>query len=445
MDAFAAIITICHHQLQMSQSVLNYLSMLTNLYASQADDVNTQISMLTAGIAAYRAHQARFGTTEEQFICKQTLDIIAQRKNEHIREVLAATAASGIVDVSEAIPRTLSFSIGIFDTFRTDSVRFKHNFLFSIAEFLWLVDKLKDTWTLPRDTVKKIARRELCLREVLRKPPRRRRHRLCLYDRILMVLWQLRGNIKYSILQSMTKVDRSTCCREVRHGLRVIRLVLVPYSIRWPTYEERQRLSSIVPVLQGCIGFVDGTECIWKKTDPAFYSGKQKTHTLLHQITCDWQGRIRHVVAGEAGSVTDRLLFMRSSLFQKRHKMFDGKQYVLGDGGYSGAGPIVTPISKPNDFEMKFNAFLSYHRAIVEQTIGRVKVYFGFAANQPNGDSENAVNAFFSACALYNIYCEFNSFPRSENYLNGLIEDWEYRDLSDIELTFSNNFALNNS
>lgn len=213
--------------------------------------------------------------------------------------------------------------------------------------------------------------------------------------------------------------------------------LIVPHEITWPSRRERRHLRCLIPGLPECVSFVDATETYWRKSHDHCYSGKKHSHTLSHQTVVRNDGRILHSFAGEAGATNDVALYKRSEPFLYRNNFFSDDEYIIGDGGYQGlieAG-VRTPISSPTDAQMKLNAFIAFHRAVVEQVFQRILQWWPYCGNFPKGEADKATKAFLIACAFTNMLFEGkDQYVRGENYLRGELSDWEIRDMDEAEL-----------
>lgn len=118
-------------------------------------------------------------------------------------------------------------------------------------------------------------------------------------------------------------------------------------------------------------------ELLKKYTDSKakYYSGKKKTHTYKNQIICLPQGKdIIHVIAEEAGRISDINIF-RNSL-----KDFAQNQTFIGDKAYVGESQIITPKKKPKNGELTEeekinNREKSSQRIFVEHLIRIIKIF----------------------------------------------------------------------
>lgn len=208
------------------------------------------------------------------------------------------------------------------------------------------------------------------------------------------------------------------------------------YQLQWPQAREREmHLRNVIPAFPLADGHVDGTEVSWQKADSSTYSGKAGRHTLLHQVTSTWYGRIIHVVSGEKGSTNDRALFTKSALFINQHLYFSEGEYLIADGGYAGDGPIRTPITSPDTEQMQLNAYISFHRAANETVNQRIKKWFPFAGDHPRCEHDIAVLAFLCACAFVNYACDSGEkrWLRGQEYLCSCIAEYSGRNLQKLK------------
>lgn len=123
---------------------------------------------------------------------------------------------------------------------------------------------------------------------------------------------------------------------------------------------------------------VDATECRIDRpqdnaTQKEYYSGKDKCHTIKYELGIDIvRGFIVWLYGGVPGHVHDLEMSRASGIFDR---LLPG-ELLLADKGYIGVDLYLTPMRQPVEASQWFvNSFLSKIRVLVENVIGRVKVF----------------------------------------------------------------------
>ena len=157
-----------------------------------------------------------------------------------------------------------------------------------------------------------------------------------------------------------------------------------------------------------------------------FGVGKKGFHTINNLVVCNWRGEIIYMDAGEAGSVHDRTMFTNSDLYLQEDRFFKStssiRQYLLGDPGYRGDGPVYVPATHSalaSDIDgtiRKRDKMLRYQRVLIERVFGLLKERWEQLDNRAT--AETTTDVFYASCLLYNFECRRNnSWPRDTRYL----------------------------
>jgi len=141
-------------------------------------------------------------------------------------------------------------------------------------------------------------------------------------ERIMVWLMSLRGGPYLSDLQLATGWDKSSICADF-HYMNVVTASLLAPLIRWPDAAERLVMKNSFPestVLRGrCVGYLDAT-CLFVRrpsiNQRRFWRGDKRRHCFVAQAVVDPHGRIRHLVVGFPGGISnDRGLYISTDLY----------------------------------------------------------------------------------------------------------------------------------
>jgi hypothetical protein len=108
-----------------------------------------------------------------------------------------------------------------------------------------------------------------------------------------------------------------------------------------------------------------------------FYDGKSCRHTIKYEIRVHSDtGKIVWIGGPTIGSMHDIVLMRNSRILD----LLDFNELVLADKGYIGLEQVLTLIKKPrrrelNEDEKEINRILGAHRWIIENVIGRIKIF----------------------------------------------------------------------
>ncbi len=129
---------------------------------------------------------------------------------------------------------------------------------------------------------------------------------------------------------------------------------------------------------------LDVTECLIQKpldyaVQRKLYSGKAGAHTLKYEIGTELKtGLIVWFCGSYPGSVHDSTIIQTSGVL----KYLLPGEFIMADKAYIGISACITPVKAPQtDMEHSWNSVIYQQRAIVENTLSRVKI-FGFASKE---------------------------------------------------------------
>jgi len=221
-------------------------------------------------------------------------------------------------------------------------------------------------------------------RERLSRPDRERaigagrKFKLALEDRLLMLLMYYRLYITHEFLGFLFDIDDSNVGRNINP---LEPLLAQLFEV------ERRRIDTDKDEIATL--FFDATEQPIQRPGQkgprhwGYYSGKQKEHTIKHQIAVDEDGEIRAVSPGYPGRVHDKRVYDNEQVVIPR------KVEAIGDLGYQGTTltlpekkpPEKKPKGEPLSEEAKTYNRAQYNRAhaslriLVEHVIGKMKIF----------------------------------------------------------------------
>ena len=189
--------------------------------------------------------------------------------------------------------------------------------------------------------------------------------RLCLEDRLLMLLMYYRLYVPHIFLGFLFGIDDSNVGRNINP--------LQPLLAKIFTIPERKIDLSENEILEL---FIDGTEQTInrpKKGQRKWYSGKKKKHTIQHQVIVTKTGTIKGVGKSSYGKTHDK------KDYENKKFVIDPKVKRTGDLAYLGTGMTV-PIKKKKGKKLTkeeklYNRQLASVRVVVEHTIGKMKIF----------------------------------------------------------------------
>jgi hypothetical protein len=263
----------------------------------------------------------------------------------------------------------------------------------SVDEFHRLLAELETAWGAAR--ARRAAR------------PRWRRlgagphHKLCLGDRLLIVVMYYRLYVTQDFLGFLFGIDKSTVCRILRQIEPLLAGIF-----RIPEKKVKLQPDEIREL------FVDATEQPTQrpqKKQRRYYSGKKKRHTMKHQLVVVRQKkrrgqkkrkqRIAAVSPAAPGAEHDKKLYDRVRL-----RWPEGVPR-LGDSGYQGTD-LRTPKKKPRQGELtprqkRGNRRLGQKRIAVEHGIGKMKIW-RIAAERYRNPRKRHTLMFKNVAGLHN-------------------------------------------
>lgn len=149
--------------------------------------------------------------------------------------------------------------------------------------------------------------------------------------------------------------------------------------IKWMDAAERAEIVTRTDhEFPGAIGYVDGSEIkLYHKpsTNHEAYFSRKSKYAIKIQVICDFNLKVRHLVAGYPGSVHDARIFKECGVALDSNQHFSKGQFLLGDKAYGLTKNLLTPFRPQSNvlnpaLRKKFNKRLSKYRIRVEHCFG---------------------------------------------------------------------------
>lgn len=211
----------------------------------------------------------------------------------------------------------------------------------------------------------------------LERPNRKRkkgggRHKdLALEHQLLLLLMYYRFYISHELLGFIFNLHNSNVSRYINYLQPLLcRVFRIPEcKIELPEADLSE--AGLIEI------FFDSTEQPIhrpKHKQKNYYSGKKKRHTLKNQVVVNKNGKILSVSKSTHGSMHDKNLYDNTKTYT------DKECKKTGDLGYLGVASFTLPIKKPKgkcltEEQKHYNRQLSKRRVIVENSIGKMKIF----------------------------------------------------------------------
>lgn len=222
-------------------------------------------------------------------------------------------------------------------------------------------------------------------------------YKLALEDRLVMLLMYYRCYITHAFLAFLWGLDDSNVGRNIRP--------LEPLLAQLFKIPERRIAALALSADEVAQLFFDATEQPIerprrKRTQKRHYSGKQKRHTLKHQIVTDATGKIQAVSSAYAGRVHDKKVYDRERV------QVPPETLCSADSGYQGTR-LRVPCKKPRGGvlsapEQALNRVLARQRIVIEHTIGKLKIFKIVAERYRNARQRHSL-IFKNVAGLHNL------------------------------------------
>ncbi|KNZ51697.1 hypothetical protein VP01_3857g1, partial [Puccinia sorghi] len=264
-------------------------------------------------------------------------------------------------------------------THKSPPTRFLKLFRMSLADFIWLADKL---WI------------ELAQDRVCRGQP------LSFEAQVWLGLYRLAHGTPYFTIAHVFCIGKETADkasgRFVNAVIKVFRFRAVNFpsldnATDWSkimeSFEKRQGIPRVVGAIDGIIMPLDNN---WKS-----YINRKSWASIVLQCVVDGNGNFRNISGGGGGSMHDRA---------RIPPMILRGTFLVGDAGYPGNVNILLPYPSVVDpANQWFNYLQSSTRIVVEQAFGRLKNRFRILLHSQNASPGRARNNTFACMILHNL------------------------------------------
>ncbi|KAJ8968795.1 hypothetical protein NQ314_002103 [Rhamnusium bicolor] len=161
-------------------------------------------------------------------------------------------------------------------------------------------------------------------------------------------------------------------------------------------------------LLTGIIGSIDGThiKITAPKDSHVSYINRKGYHSVLLQGVCDHNKLFIDVYAGEAGSIHDYTLFLRSDLSRRPDENFYNDTHLIGDLAYKLTTKLIVGFKNfglLTDRQKVFNKVLAKARAVIENAFALLKGRFRRLKFIETIRPDLLCLLIMSACILHNL------------------------------------------
>ncbi|KAJ1520370.1 hypothetical protein ONE63_003505 [Megalurothrips usitatus] len=241
----------------------------------------------------------------------------------------------------------------------------------------------------------------------------KRQSRYQLKDVLLMVVWLLATPDSFRSVALRFGVRPGTLYRFYIRIIGALREMAETF-ITWPDAGERNAIKhrfQRATQFPGVVGCIDGTHVYITAPleHPGQYRNRHHSYSINVQAVVDNRLLVRDIHVGEAGSLHDRRVFRRSSLYSN---LLDGvlpllsaDEHLVGDSAYHLTDFMLTPFENTghlSPLQINYNKKLSQCRVRVENAFAKAKgkwrrLKFLHAVN-----SSNIVDHIMASFVLHN-------------------------------------------
>ena len=204
-----------------------------------------------------------------------------------------------------------------------------------------------------------------------------------LYERLLMMLWYLSSQDKYSAIADRFGVSESTANVAIRELLVFLNENLRDTFICWPTHADKVEISGKYEELKnspGVVGMIDESHIpIRMPPDKGIdYYNRKDFYPVVLQAVCREDLRFTNVYCGWPGKVHDARIFRHSPMFEEVPGLC-GRGLILADSAYPNLNWVLSPFRDNGHLtiaQRRFNETHASIRSTIERAFGLLKGRF---------------------------------------------------------------------
>ena len=246
-----------------------------------------------------------------------------------------------------------------------------------------------------------------------------------LYEHLLVMLWYLSSQDKYSAIADRFGVSESTANVAIRELLVFLNENLRDTFICWPTHADKVEISGKYEQLKnfpGVVGMIDGSHIpIRMPPDRGIdYYNQKDFYSVVLQAVCREDLRFTNVYCGWPGKVHDARIFRHSPLFEEGPGLC-GRGLILADSAFPNLNWVLSPFRDNGHLtiaQRRFNETHASIRSTIERAFGLLKGRFSRLQHIDQRNTQTIVTTVLAACVLHNI-CIFNN----DDFEDVLFED----------------------
>lgn len=218
---------------------------------------------------------------------------------------------------------------------------------------------------------------------------------LSLNDQVAVALRRLSSGESLSVIGDTFGMNQSTVSQITWRFVEAMEEKGL-HHLTWPSTEaEMEQIKSKFEKIRGlpnCCGAIDITHVVMTlpTMDPSnnVWFDREKNYSMVLQAVVDPEMRLRDVIAGWPGSLSDAVVLRSSGFFRlsEEGKRLNGKklnisegteigEYIIGDAGFPLLPWLLTPYQGKglSDLQIEFNKRHAATRMVAQMTLARLK------------------------------------------------------------------------
>ena len=246
-----------------------------------------------------------------------------------------------------------------------------------------------------------------------------------LQDRLLVMLWYLSSQDRYSSVADRFGICESTANTAIRNLMLFTKEYLVERLITWPSNHEQLEIGGIYEETKnfpGIRGFIDGSHIAIRKPEiRGFdYYNRKDFYFVILQAVCREDLRFTDIYVGWPGKVHDARVFRNSPLYADGHVKCGGG-HILADSAYPNIDWVLTPFRDNGQLtpsQTCFNIVHSSARSAIERAFGLLKGRFTRLKFVDQRNIPTILDTICTACVLH-----YNCILNEDDFLDIVCED----------------------